>query len=433
MFFRKEKKMRKPLHLIFITAILPVLFLSACGPAQVAASQLSRLENPSVPASDQEQLIAGNTAFAFDLYQAIRSQSGNLVYSPYSISLAFAMAYGGARGETARQMADVMNYSLPGDQFHPAFNALDLDLARRPTQAAGVDEQDRFQLSIANSTWAQKDYAFQPAYLDLLALNYGAGMRLVDFKNAPEAARKQVNDWVSDQTNKRILDILPKGSVEPRTVLVLANAIYFKAQWQSEFNSGFTSPGPFHLLDGSTVDVPMMQKHPEENYAFAEGDGWQAISLPYKGGLVDMIILLPELGSFNTFEASLTAEKYQQVVSALKSQTVILSVPKFKFDAELGLKDALVGMGMQDAFSENVADLSGMDGTHLLYLSDAFHKAFIAVDEKGTEAAAATAVLAVPASMPVGVDMQINRPFLFFIRDIPSGTVLFMGRVVDPS
>lgn len=424
--------MRKPLHLIFITAILPVLFLSACGPAQVAASQLSRLENPSVTASDQEQLIAGNTTFAFDLYQAIRSQSGNLVYSPYSISLAFAMAYAGARNETATQMADVLHYRLPTDQFHPAFNALDLDLDRRPTQAAGVDEQDRFQLSIANSTWASKDWSFLPAYLDLLALNYGAGMHLVDFKSAPEAARKQVNDWVSEQTNKRILDILPKGSVEPRTVLVLANAIYFKAQWQSEFNSGFTGPGPFHLLDGSTVDVPMMQKHPEENYAYAEGDGWQAVSLPYKGGLADMIILLPELGSFNTFEASLTAEKYQQVVSALKSQTVILSVPKFKFDAELGLKDALVGMGMQDAFSENVADLSGMDGTHLLYLSDAFHKAFIAVDEKGTEAAAATAVLAVPASMPVGVDMQINRPFLFFIRDIPSGTVLFMGRVVDP-
>jgi serpin B len=257
-------------------------------------------------------------------------------------------------------------------------------------------------------------------------------MHLVDFRHAPEQARKQVNDWVSEQTNKRIQDLLPKGSVEPRTTLVLANAIYFKAHWQNEFNPSFTGPGPFTLLDGSTVHVLMMQNHSEEKYAYAEGDGWQAISLPYKGGLADMVILLPKLGTFNDFEASLTAEKYKAIVSALMSERVILSVPKFKFEAALGLKEALVGMGMQDAFTENVADLSGMDGTHLLYLSDAFHKAFIAVDEKGTEAAAATAAVAVPASMPMGKDMQINRPFLFFIRDVPSGTVLFMGRVLDP-
>jgi serine protease inhibitor len=433
---KKEKKMRKPIYLFFIAAIIPALFLSACGPGKaavnVAASNLSRIENQNIPVSDQEQLVAGNTAFAFDLYQAVRASNGNLVYSPYSISLAFAMAYGGAAGETARQMAEVLHYSLPPAQFHPAFNGLDLDLARRPTQSAYVDEKERFQFSIANSTWAQEDYSFLPAYLDLLALNYGAGMQLVDFKKAPEAARRQINDWVSKQTNQRIQDILPEGSVESRTRLVLANAIFFKAYWGREFNPGFTNPGPFHLLDGSTVNVPMMQKHPEEDYAYAAGDGWKAVSLPYKGGLADMVILLPDEGTFNTFEASLTAEKYQAVVSALQSQRVILSLPKFKFEADLGLKDALVRLGMQDAFTENVADLSGMDGTHLLYLGDAFHKAFIAVDEKGTEAAAATGVLAVPASGPVGADMQINRPFLFFIRDMPSGTVLFMGRVLDP-
>jgi serpin B len=428
--------MRKSVYLFFIAAMIPALFLSACGSGKaainVAASQLSRVENPNVPAADLEQLVQGNTAFAFDLYQAVRASDGNLVYSPYSISLAFAMVYGGAAGETARQMAEVLHYGLSPAQFHPTFNALDLDLARRPTQSAYVDEEERFQLSIANSTWAQEDYAFLPAYLDLLALNYGAGMHLVDFKNAPGAARKQVNDWVSDQTNQRIQDILPEGSVERRTALVLANAIYFKAHWEAEFNPGFTGPGQFHLLDGSTVDVPMMQKHPEEDYAYAAGDGWKAVSLPYKGGLADMVILVPDEGTFSAFEASLTAEKYQAVVSALQSQRVILSLPKFKFDARLGLKDALVGLGMQDAFTENVADLSGMDGGHLLFISDAFHKAFIAVDEKGTEAAAATGVLAVPASGPMGADMQINRPFLFFIRDVPSGTVLFMGRVLDP-
>jgi serpin B len=425
--------MNKRLHLLLIALLIPVLLISACGESKVVQSKLERIQKPNAAAADVRELVAGNTAFAFDLYRAARSETGNLVYSPYSISLAFAMAYGGAAGETARQMAEVLHYSLSPAQFHPAFDALDLDLARRPNQAADVPEQERFQLSIANSTWGQKDRPFLPGYLDLLALNYGAGMHLVDFRNAPEAARKQVNDWVSDQTNKRIQDILPKGSIEPRTSLVLANAIYFKARWDREFDAGFTGQGLFHLLDGNTVDVPMMQKHPEETYAYASGDGWKAVSMPYKGGLADMVILLPDLGTFNAFESGLTAEKYQAVVTALESQPVILSVPKFKFEAEMGLKDALVGMGMQDAFTENVADLSGMDGTHLLYLSDAFHKAFIAVDEKGTEAAAATAAIAVPASMPSGADMQIDRPFLFFIRDVPSGTILFMGRVLDPS
>jgi serpin B len=428
----KEKKMRKTIILFFVAAIIPALFLSACGPAQVAASQLSRVESPNAPASDLGQLVAGNTAFAFDLYQAVRSQSGNLVYSPYSISLAFSMVYGGAAGETARQMAEVLHYSLPAARFHPAFNTLDVALADRPNQAVDVPEKERFQLSIANATWAQKDYAFLPAYLDLLALNYGAGMHLVDFRNAPETARKQVNAWVSEQTKKRIQDILPVNSVDLHTVLVLANAIYFKADWQSEFNAGFTNPGSFHLLDGSTVNIPMMQKQPAESYAYAEGDGWQAISLPYKGGLAGMAIILPKQGTFEDFEAGLTTGKYQSIVSALKSQTVNLSLPKFKFEAELELKKTLTGMGMQDVFTENVADLSRMDGMHRLYLSEAFHKAFIAVDEKGTEAAAATAIVAAPASAFGGANMRIDRPFLFFIRDVPSGTVLFMGRVVDP-
>jgi serpin B len=424
--------MNKRFHWLPIALLIPVLLISACGESKVVQSKLERVAQPNAAAADLNDLVAGNTVFAFDLYQAARASDGNLVYSPYSISLAFAMVYGGAAGETARQMAEVLHYNLPSEQIHPALNALDLALTNRPNQSADVPEKDRFQLSIANSTWAQKDYSFLPAYLDLLALNYGAGMHLVDFKNAPEQARKQVNDWVSEQTKKRIQDILPKGSVQADTALVLANAIYFKAHWGREFDPGFTGSGPFTLLDGTTVEVSMMSQHPEQDYPYAEGDGWQAVSLSYKGGLADMLILLPAQGTFKDFETGLTAEKYQAVVSALKSERVILSLPKFKFDARLGLKEALVGMGMQDAFTENAADLSGMDGTHLLYLSDAFHKAFIAVDEKGTEAAAATAAIAVPASMPVGKDMQINRPFLFFIRDVPSGTILFMGRVMDP-
>jgi len=424
--------MNKRLYVLFIVVIIPALLLSSCESGKVTESKLARVSHPDVTASNVEQLVTGNTAFAFDLYQAIRSSDGNLVYSPYSISLAFAMTYGGARGETAAQMADVLHYTLPADQFHPAFNALDLGLASRPDQVAGVDEKDRFQLSIANSLWGQKDWTFLPEYLDLLAVNYGAGMRLVDFKNAPESARKQINNWVSDQTKKRIKDIIPAGMLDPSTRLVLANAIYFKATWEYEFKYNSNATAPFTLLNGETVDAPHMWQAHSQTFPYASGDGWQAVALPYKGGLTDMVIIVPDTGKFESFESALTAERYNEIVSAMQPQQVILSMPKFTFETPLGLKDMLVEMGMQDAFDRDRADFSGMDGTHLLYVGDALHKAFIAVDEKGTEAAAATDVIMMEASLPQGITLTVDRPFFFFIRDVPSGTILFMGRVVDP-
>jgi serpin B len=422
-----------PLRLFGATMAL-VLLLSACGTGKLAESKLERVTNPDVPASDLTQLVEGNTAFAFDLYQAIRLSTGNLVYSPYSISIALAMTYGGARGETASQMADVMHYTLPDAQFHPAFNLLGLDLARRPDQAAGVDAKDRFQLTIANSLWGQNGWSFLPEYLDLLAVNYGAGMRLVDFEKSSESARKQINNWVSDQTNKRIKDIIPAGALDPSTRLVLANAIYFKATWEYEFDANSTNDAPFTLLNGETVNVPMMSQEHQQTFSYASGDGWQAIALPYKGSLTDMVIIVPDAGNFESFETVLTAERYNEIVSAMQPQQVILSMPKFTFETPLGLKDTLVEMGMQGAFDLNRADFSGMDGTRILYIGNVLHKAFIAVDEKGTEAAAATVVLmlATGALMPQGIELTIDRPFFYVIRDIPTGTVLFMGRVLDP-
>jgi len=425
--------MKRHLYLIFTAVIIPALLLSACGPGKVAESKLERVSNPNVPAADLGQLVAGNTAFAFDLYQAVRPSTGNLVYSPYSISLAFAMAYGGARGETATQMADTLHYTLPGDQFHPAFNALDLDLARRPDQVTNVDEKDRFQLSIANSLWGQDGWPFLPEYLDLLALNYGAGMRLVNFENAPESVRRQINDWVSDQTRRRIQDIIPPGMIDPSTRLVLANAIYFKATWEYEFDANETSDEPFTLLNGETVRVPMMGMETGRNFAYASGDGWQAVALPYKGGLTEMVVIVPDSGNFEAFESTLTADRYNQIVSALQPQDVNLSMPKFTFETQYGLSDTLVQMGMQDAFDPAMADFSGMDGQRDLYIGNALHKAFIAVDEKGTEAAAATVIIMqAMALMPQGIVLTIDRPFFYVIRDVPTGTILFMGRVMDP-
>jgi serpin B len=384
-----------------------------------------------VPASDLEQLVAGNTAFAFDLFQVVVPSNGNVVYSPYSISLAFAMAYGGARGETAAQIADVLHYILAEDQFHPAFNALALDLARRPDQA-NVAEKERFQLSIANALWGQDGWPFLPEYLDLLAANYGAGMRLVDFENAPESARKQINNWVSNQTNNRIKDIIPPGMIDPLTRLVLANAIYFKATWEYEFDANDTADKPFYLLNDDTVSVPMMEIGHQVNLSYGVENGWQAVALPYRGGLTEMLIIVPDSGNFEIFESTLIAERYEEILAAMEPQEVIFSMPKFTFETQYGLKDIMAGMGMQDAFEPSAADFSGIDGQNDLFISDAIHKAFIAVDEKGTEAAAATVITMQMASLPQGVVLTLDRPFFFFIRDVPTSAILFLGRVVDP-
>jgi len=410
--------MNKRLFVLFTAVIIPALLLSACGPDKVAESKLERLSNPDVAAADLKQLVSGNTAFAFDLYQAVRSSEGNLVFSPYSISLAFAMAYGGARAETATQIADVLHYTLPGDQFHPAFNALDLGIAGRPDQAANVNEKEGFQLSIANSLWGQDGWPFLPEYLDLLAVNYGAGMHLVDFEKAPESARRQINNWVSDQTRPR---------------LALANAIYFKATWEHQFDPNQTSDNPFTLLDDETVSVPRMGMETGQEFTYAAGDGWQAVALPYMGGLTDMVVIVPDAGNFEAFESNLTANRYNEILAALEPQKVILSMPKFTFETSYGLSDTLTRMGMQDAFDPALADFSGMDGQRTLYISQALHKAFIAVNEKGTEAAAATIVImSLGAMAPEGITLTIDRPFFYAIRDIPTGTILFMGRVVDP-
>ncbi len=423
--------MKKHLPGILAPILLFCLFSTACASVKVTSSQLERNSDPGVGGEDLSALVSGNTGFAFDLYQAIGS-AGNQVFSPYSISLALAMAYGGAAGETANQMANVLQYTLPPGKLHPAFNALDLDISHRPEQAAGVDEENRFELTIANSIWGQRNWTFLPGFLDLLASNYGTGMRLVNFENAPEDARRQINAWISEQTKKRIQDIIPTGAIDPRTRLVLVNAIYFKATWEYEFSPNSTTQKPFHLLDGETVNVPMMAEE-SLRLNYASDNGWQAVVLPYKGGLTDMLIIVPNAGEFKSFASELVAEVYNGIVMELQPQMVDLSLPKFKFETSLTLKNFLIDMGMSDAFDENLADFSGMDAHHRLFISDALHKAFIAVDERGTEAAAATVVMMAPASLPPeAIKLTIDRPFFFAIRDVPTGTILFMGRVVDP-
>jgi len=402
---------------------------------------MKRVTSPNVAASDLADLVKGNSAFTFDLYQALGEGNGNLFYSPYSISLALAMTYAGARGGTAQQMADTLHFILSQDRLHPAFNGLDLELARRSEGPTGQEGEGTrpgrrvqgFQLHIANSLWGQIGYVFLSEYLDLLAENYGAGLRLLDFANAPEESRVTINAWVSEQTEDRIKGLIPPGGISKITRLVLVNAIYFNAAWQYPFKEELTHDGTFHLLDGGEVSVPMMKQ--TESFGYAEGEGYQAVELPYVGGELSMIILLPEAGGFEAFEGSLDAERVEAIVRELAHKRVALTMPKFTFDSSFMLANTLAGLGMPDAFSRGAADFSGMDGTREFFIGEVIHKAFVSVDEAGTEAAAATAVImagAAPGTPVPPIEVTVDRPFVFLIRDIKTGAILFVGRVVNP-
>jgi len=408
------------------------ILLSACGSppaANVAQSSLQRITSPNVPANDSQTLVDGNNAFALDVYQALRSKNENLILSPFSISLALAMTYAGARGTTEMQMADVLHFDLPQGQLHPAFNGLDQDLASRGK--AGSDEEKPLQLNIANAIWAEQTYPFLQEFLDLIASNYGAGIRLADFINQFKSIRTEINDWVYDQTQEKIKDLIPNGALSSDTRMVLVNAIYFKADWLRQFDANHTSNAPFHLLDGSNVTVKMMNQGTVVPYY--SGDGFQAVELPYAGDTAVMDIFLPDAGSFSSVESSLSTDLLNKTLNGMKPTSMELSLPKFTFESELNLSDTLVSMGMMDAFDPDLADFTGMSDRNDLFISDVIHKAFIAVDEEGTEAAAATAIIMEAASAPLfEITLTIDRPFLFIIRDKPGGQILFIGRVLNP-
>jgi len=393
-------------------------------------SEKERITAPEVDESDLATLVEGNNSFALDLYRALRETDRNLFYSPYSISLALGMVHAGARGETEQQMADTLRFGLPPRRLHPAFNSLDIELATRGEGAEGKDGEG-FRLNIVNAIWGQEGYGFLAAFLDLLAENYGAGLRVLDFASAPEASRVTINNWVSEHTEGRIEDLIPPGLISEITRTVITNAIYFNAAWQHQFNERATSDGTFYLLDGGEVTARMMNR--TAPFGYAEGDSYQAVELPYDGGELSMLVLLPRPGEFEAFESSLDAQRVKDIAESLEARRVVLTMPRFGFQSSYRLAEVLGAMGMPIAFSAD-ADFSGMTGKRELFISEVLHKAFVSVDEAGTEAAASTAVI-----MPGGIEddtssvvVTLERPFVFVIRDIKTGTILFVGRLVSP-
>ena len=400
-------------------------------PALVAlALACAPLTAAPAPAGD---VVAGNNAFAADLFGKLREEPGNLFFSPYSISTALAMTYGGARRNTEAQMAKVLHFGPGQERLHAAFQALIAAL-----DAGGAKRA--YQLHTANALWGQQGYKFLDPFLKLCQTRYGGGLRQLDFKTATEASRQRINLWVEDQTQKKIQNLLPRGVVRPDTRLVLTNAIYFKGDWSSPFEKRRTQDAPFTVQDGSKVQVPMMAQ--TDRFGYTATPDLQVLEMPYAGRGLSMLVVLPRKpDGLPAVEASLTARTLAGWLRIQRWCKVHVFVPRFTMTSMFSLAKVLRALGMTDAFSPQLADFSGMTGKtaaeYGLYISAVIHKAFVEVNEKGTEAAAATAVVMAPGSaMPVKPPpiptFRADRPFLFVIRHNRTGSILFMGRVANP-
>jgi serpin B len=371
-------------------------------------------------------VVDGDNAFAVALYGRLRAGNGNLFFSPESISTALAMAYAGARGETAAQMAKTLHFTLPPEKLHPVMGALLRELNT---------PQENYQLSVANALWAQRGSTFLGDFLKLLKTDYGAGINEVDFAGSTETARSTINQWVEQKTQDKIKDLLQPGSLRPDTRLVLTNAIYFKGNWLAQFDKAQTKDEDFHLSPAQTKKAPLM--HREGSFRYFHGGGFQILEIPYKGNDLSMLILLPdEIGGLAALEQSMSVPNMKHWLQQLASvPKVIVTVPKFKLTQQFELGSTLGAMGMPAAFSGN-ADFSGMTGKRDFSISEVIHKAYVDVNEEGTEAAAATGVtmralaIRVPEVHPPV--FRADHPFVFLIRDNRSESILFLGRVTDP-
>jgi serpin B len=378
-------------------------------------------------ANEIQSLAGGNTAFAMDLYARLKTADGNLFFSPYSISTCLAMTYAGARGDTAAQMAQMLHFDTNQNQLAASFGELQKQLNK-------AQEKKGIELDIANGLWGQKDQPFLPAFLDVAKQSYGANLKQVDFRTRSETARMDINDWVSDKTKNKITGLIQPGVLDQATRLVLVNAIYFKGRWAGEFEKQNTTKAPFSVTSTQKLQVPLMNR--TADFKYAELDGLQLLELPYAGDNISMVVLLPrEPNGLKGVEDRLNEQTLDRWLAQARDQKVAVFLPKFKLAAQFSLAKPLGEMGMTDAFSSR-ADFSGMDGKRDLFISAVVHKAFVDVNEEGTEAAAATGVvmrsMAVMMPRPTPV-FRADHPFIFLIRDAHSGSILFLGRLVDPT
>jgi serpin B len=411
------------LHHVWTCITLSVLIIMA--PIELLAAA------PQPPNAAVASVVESTNQFALDLYAKLGTASdGNLFFSPQSISTALSMTYAGARGDTALQMGKVLHLNLSPDNLVLAQAAL-------IKQLNDAGKSGLYQLSIANRLWGQQGYKFLEGFLKTLRDDYRADLQQLDFQTQPEQARQTINQWVEQATQGKIKDLIPEGLLNKMTRLVLTNAVYFKGKWQQPFKPDATQPAPFFLSAGKQADVPLMYQ--KEHCRFGKFDlagqtGLQVIELPYQGDELSLVVLLPnQKDGLSALEKQLTVDNLKQWTTKLAQPEVKIWLPKFKLSAEFQLRDVLTDLGMPLAFTPHRADFSGMDGQHDLYISAVVHKAYVDVNEEGTEAAAATGTVmrghAMAANPP---EFRADHPFLFLIRDKKTGYILFLGRVTDP-
>lgn len=409
---------------------------SLAGFGFLVFSALAQMPRPFATTPEIQSVVEANNAFALDLYQKLKTESGNVFISPFSISSALAMTSVGARGQTEAEMTNVLHYGLPPKKLHPAFKSL---MAR----LAGLQRWNRIELDQANSLWGQKDYSFTPDFLKVIQENYSAQARAVDFINSRSAAADEMSRWIDTQTKHKIPAAIAPEQLTENTRLALVNTIYFKGDWQYQFKKKDTKPSPFQITTNETVTVPMMWQSAPFKHAMTEDDSVEMLELPYVGQDLSMVILMPWQSKYATadedrhdlaeLEAKLTNENLRSWLKVLDGKNphkTSVSLPRFTTKSSFNLVNALKSLGMASAFS-NVADFSGMDGSKNLYLSDVLHQSFVEVNETGTEAAAMTIALV----KTKGMDDRciVDHPFLFLIRDNGSGSILFLGRIMNPT
>src|SRR5262245_31381482 len=411
---------------LLLIAFLVVLFLTPELRSQVEMSTVQASRSlPKELKPIVQPTVEGSNAFAFDVYHRLRARPGNLFLSPFSISTALAMTYAGAAGTTEAEMARVLRLPAQRADLPKAYATL-LGSLEKGTAAGG------YRLNIANRLWGRRGEPFLTSFLKTTREGYGAGLEQMDFSDDPEGSRKTINDWVERKTEGKIADLLQSDSIDSLTKLVLINAIYFYGMWAVAFDSSQTRVGPFHLSQGSKVEVPLMNRMNE--FAFAKLDGLSALEMPYKSGDVTMVVLLPDsVDGLAEMEKRLSAAALGTWLAVLKNQKVIVTLPRFRMTSEFVLNDVLAELGMTSAFDAAKADFSGMNGKRDLFISLVIHKAFVEVNEKGTEAAAATAVVTRSVSIAMPPSFRADHPFVFLIRDKVTGSILFLGRVVDPA
>ena len=399
--------------------IILILLLTFC----ISIQQYSNIEASN---ADIEALVDGNTEFAIALYNELRTTEGNVFLSPYSISTALAMTYGGAREETAKQMAETLHFSLVNNKIHSAFSDIQSQLNK-------IQLKGDIQLNIANSLWPQEKYAFLEEYRALTRRYYGTEITPVDYERNPEGAQEAINVWVEEKTNNKIKDIISQ-TPSPLTRLILVNAIYFKGNWDRKFRKSATQKMHFYLNETESIEVPMMKNKGGFNYG--EDNRLQVLELPYAKKRVSMFVFLPRtINGLRGLERILTKDSLEAWIGSMSRESVEVYLPRFRMTAEFSLHEKLKSMGMIDAFDENRANFSGMDGNpNWLYIGAVLHKTFIEMNEKGTEAAAATGVelMLLGGWPPPPKIFQADHPFLFLIRDNSTGSILFMGRVSSP-